>query len=715
VQTRKKTTLRSVPNLTQGPDPHAPATVGEGDGPGASSDTPALPASRESRSDTGTACASMSSGSTRKSRFLLTVPKTRKGPEMPPTTSSLSSSQHAYSSTLPFFSSLVSLSPSRSPSGAPLAPRRAKTAEILDRRSSSASAVALKAPSRTSSDSGTPLDHDSTSDVDNTQPACEGRYALYCTVPNCAALRRHFTVPLFSSNSYPFFFLLSLIPAESRLGKVASLLAVVSRERSKTTVTGSSDWTGRGTGRGSIVGTSPSMKVITSRGYDKKSWAVGSSSSCSSSSRPGHGPYPVADAITRDGQLPTTRLATGDAEAEVSAVGNSPATNGDAPSGAASSSTRREQRGRPTTDPGRPPSSSLRPPFSTLSNNREKEADVPSAPRIVRMKATAPPSVGPSIDCAPIRDKATDRSQNPFVKKSKKKRVSSKVELVEDGGAAHSSRGSGSGDPTPSVASKPTNKPSDTTPVSRSGSEDSLRGWGGAPMAEIEGEDQNEEENEQENQNEIVDGEGDRMDVSEERAVEEEYRILRARMEENACSEINSRMVMMQEDAETKGYPGSGALTALHRELRIATASATASIGARAGANRGSGNSTKTGHGVKTGIGLDVSAAEVNVKTKVIEPLAEVIATMSPMAILSLFQELEELEDEDEEEEYDEDDDEGEEEEEYDEEEEEYDEEEETGEIFRSGTRLSNIVEWADQEYIGVDLDGSVKAEAVAV
>jgi hypothetical protein len=539
------------------------------------------------------------------------------------------------------------------------------------------------------------------------------RAGTHYTVLRCT-IRRHFIVPLFSSNSYPFFFLLSLIPAESRLGKVASLLAVVSRERSKTKVTGSSDWTGRGTGRGSIVGTSPSMKVITSRGYDKKSWTVGSSSSCSSSSRPGHGPYPVADAIRRDGQLPTTRLATGDAEAEVSAVGNSPATNGDAPSGAASSSTRREQRGRPTTDPGPPPSSSLRPPFSTLSNNREKEADVPSTPRIVRMKATAPPSVGPSIDCAPIRDKATDRSQNPFVKKSKKKkRVSSKVESVEEGGAAHSSRGNGSGDPTPSVASKPTNKPSDATPVSCSGSEDSLRGWGGASMAEIEGEDQNEEENEQENQNEIVDGEGDRMDVSEERALEEEYRMLRARMEENVCSEINSRIVMMQEDAETKGYPGSGALTALHRELRIATASATASIGARAGANRGNGNSTKTGHGVKTRIGLDVSAAEVNVKAKVIEPLAEVIATMSPMAILSLFQELDELENEDEEEEYDEDDDEGE--EEYDEEEEEYDEEEETGEIFRSGTRLSNIVEWADQEYIGVDLDGSVKAEAVAV
>jgi hypothetical protein len=185
VQTRKKATSPFVPNLTQGPDPHASATVGEGDGPSGSCETPALTACRDSRSDTGTACVSTSSVSTHRSRTLNTMPKTRSGSEMPPTTSSpasssTSSSQHVYSTTLPSLSTVVSLSPSLSLSRAPLPPRRAKTAEIPDRRSSSASAVALKAPSRVKSNSGTPLDNGSASDVDNTHTASESRYAMCC-------------------------------------------------------------------------------------------------------------------------------------------------------------------------------------------------------------------------------------------------------------------------------------------------------------------------------------------------------------------------------------------------------------------------------------------------------------------------------------------------------------------------------------------------------
>jgi hypothetical protein len=511
---------------------------------------------------------------------------------------------------------------------------------------------------------------------------------------------------MFSADSYLFSFLLSLIPPESRLGKVASLLAAVSRERSKTAVTGSSDWTGRGIGRGSVTGTSPSMKMITSRRHDKKSWIV------DSSSRPGpgqgQGPRPVADAIGRDEQLPTVGLVTGDADAaacpEVNAVDNRSVTSRGVPSGAASSSTRREQRGRPATDPGTSSSSSLRPPFSTLSNNREREADVRSSTRIVKLKATAPPSAGPSTDCALIGDKVTDRSPNPFVKKTKKKkRVPSKVEPVDDSKAGHSSRGGGIGDPAPSVTLKPTSIPSAVAPVSRSdsGTEDPLRGCGESSMTEIEGEDQNEEEDDLEIENESGDSDGDRMDVSEERALEEEYRMLRARMEENACSEIKSRIMMMEEEAKAKGDPGDGALTALQRELRIATASATA----RAGANRGRGNNAQTSRNVRTGTGLDVGATEV--KVKAMEPLAEVIATMSPKAILCLFQELDELEDDEEEEENDE----GNDNEEEEDDEDEFDDEDNTEEVSRTGIVVSNSIEWTDQEYIGVDIDGSGAAE----
>ena len=179
-------------------------------------------------------------------------------------------------------------------------------------------------------------------------------------------------------------------------------------------------------------------------------------------------------------------------------------------------------------------------------------------------------------------------------------------------------------------------------------------------------------------------------------------------MEEIACSEFSSRMVA----AESESDPGGGELSALHRQLRDATASI-----AEAGQHRGedginpnrSVNNTQTGRGTGIGTREGVHHA-VEVKAKVV-PLADVIASMSPKAILSLFQELDELEDDEEEEE-----DEGEEDvwvcedDEDDEEEEEEDEE-----LYSTGARVSDGIEWADQEYIGIDIDGSVSAEAVTV
>ena len=420
----------------------------------------------------------------------------------------------------------------------------------------------------------------------------------------------------------------------------------------------------------------------------------------------------MADVTTRDGLPSTAGLATAgagaDACSEVRAVGNRSVTNKIVPSGAASSSAHRKQRGRPTTDPGPPSSSSLRPPFCTLSNNREREADVLSAPKVVKMTTNASPGTSTSPDCAPARDKVIDRSPNPFVKKTKKKKkVSSKVTLMEDDRAGLSNGGGGSGDPATSITSMPNNKGSAVTPTSRSGTGDSLRGCGEGSMIENEGDDENEDEEGSEC------GDGDRMDLSEERALEDEYRALRARMEEIACSEFSSRMVAAESESESD--PGGGALSALHRQLRDATASI-----AEAGQHRGedginpnrSVNNTQKGRGTGIGTREGVHHA-VEVKAKVV-PLADVIASMSPKAILSLFQELDELEDDEEEEEEEE----GEEDVwvcEDDEDDEEEEEEEEGEELYSTGARVSDGIEWADQEYIGIDIDGSVSAEAVTV